>query len=136
MVSTIGLFPMDTIVINRGPRRIQLRRTVHDGLQSPPIWRRHGALSHPASDDSREQKRPGRQVRPFDPALWQDENEAIVLRGNLAKFSQNKDMRVALENTGARRIAEASPRDKCGASVGLHLTCVLPPVRRSVESTS
>ena len=64
------------------------------------------------SDDPREQKRLGRQVRHFDPVLWQDECEAIVLRGNLAKFSQNEEMRVALENTGARRIAEASPHDK------------------------
>ena len=65
-----------------------------------------------ASNDPREQKRLGRQVRHFDLALWQDECEAIVLRGNLAKFSQNEEMRVALENTGTRRIAEASPHDK------------------------
>ena len=65
-----------------------------------------------ASDDPREQKRLGRQVRHFDPALWQDECETIVLRGNLAKFSQIEEMRVALENTGNRRIAEASPHDK------------------------
>ena len=65
-----------------------------------------------ASNDPREQKRLGRQVRHFDPALWQDECEAIVLRGNLTKFSQNEEMRVALENTGARRIAVASPHDK------------------------
>ena len=64
-----------------------------------------------ASDDPREQKRLGRQVRHFDPALWQDEFEAIVLRGNLAKMSQKEEMLVALENTGARRIAEASPHD-------------------------
>ena len=31
------------------------------------------------SNDPREQKRLGRQVRHFDPALWQDECEAIVL---------------------------------------------------------
>ena len=42
----------------------------------------------------------------------QDECEAIVLRGNIAKFSQNEEMHVALENTGTRRIAEASPHDK------------------------
>ena len=51
-------------------------------------------------------------MRHFDLALWQGECEAIVLRGNLAKFSQNEEIRVALENTGARRIAEASPHDK------------------------
>ena len=60
-----------------------------------------------ASNDPREQKRLGCQVRHFDPALWQDECKAIVLRGNLAKFSENEEMCVALENTGTRRIAEA-----------------------------
>ena len=65
-----------------------------------------------ASNDPRELKRLGRQVRHFHPALWQNECEAIVLRSNLAKFSQNKEMGVALESTGAHRIAEASPHDK------------------------
>ena len=65
-----------------------------------------------ASDDPREQNRLGRQVRHVDPALWQDESEAIVLRGNPAKFSLNEEMRVALENKCARRITEASPHDK------------------------
>lgn len=65
-----------------------------------------------ASNDPREPKHLGRQARHFDPVLWQDECEAIVLRGNLAKILQNEDMRVALETTGARRIAEASPHDK------------------------
>ena len=53
-----------------------------------------------ACDDPPEQKHLGRQVRHFDPALWQGECEIIVLRGNLAIFSQNEEMRVALENTG------------------------------------
>ena len=65
-----------------------------------------------ASTDPREQKRLGRQVRLFDPAVWQDDCETTVFRGNLAKFSQNKEMRVALDYTGARRIAEVSPHDK------------------------
>ena len=51
-------------------------------------------------------------MRHFDPALWQDEFEVIVLRGNLAKFSQNEEIHAALEITGARRIAEATPHDK------------------------
>ena len=55
-----------------------------------------------ASDDSREHKRLERQVRHLDPALWQEECEGIVLQGNLAKFSPNEEIRVALENTGFR----------------------------------
>ena len=64
-----------------------------------------------ASDDPREQKRLGRQVRHLDYKLWQSECENIVLHGNLAKFSQNEEMHLALIGTGDRRLAEASPHD-------------------------
>ena len=64
-----------------------------------------------ASDDPREQKRLGRQVRHFDPELWQSECENIVLHGNFAKFSQNEEMYLALIQTGDRRLAKASPHD-------------------------
>ena len=47
----------------------------------------------------------------FDPELWHFECEHIVLHGNLAKFSQNEEMRLALTQTGDRRLAEASPHD-------------------------
>ena len=64
-----------------------------------------------ATKDPREQKRLGRHVRLFDPELWRSECEHIVLHGNLAKFSQNEDMHLALIQTGDRRLAEASPHD-------------------------
>ena len=64
-----------------------------------------------ATKDPREQKRLGRHVRLFDPELWHSECEHIVLHGNLAKFSQNEEMRLALIQTGDRRLAEASPHD-------------------------
>ena len=65
-----------------------------------------------ATDDPREQKRIGRQIRHFDHELWQQKCENIVLQGNLAKFSQNDEMRLALIHTGQRRLAEAIPHDK------------------------
>ena len=71
-----------------------------------------------ALDDPREQKRLGCQVRHFDPELWQSECANIVLRGNLAKFSQNKEMHLAFVQTGDRRLAEASPHDNLW-SIGL-----------------
>ena len=64
-----------------------------------------------ATKEPREQKRLGRHVRLFDPELWRSECEHIVLKGNLAKFSQNEEMRLALIQTGDRRLAEASPHD-------------------------
>ena len=65
-----------------------------------------------ATDDPREQKRIGRQIRHFDHESWQQKCENIILQGNLAKFSQNDEMRLALMHTGQRRLAEASPHDK------------------------
>ena len=64
-----------------------------------------------ASDDPREQKRLFRQVRHFDPELWQSECENIVFYGNFVNFSQNEEMNLALIQTGDRRLAEASPHD-------------------------
>ena len=64
-----------------------------------------------ATKDPREKKRLGRHVRLFDPELWRSECEHIVLHGNLAKFSQNEEMHLALIQTGDRRLAEASPHD-------------------------
>ena len=64
-----------------------------------------------ASDDPREQKRLGRQVRHFHPELWQSECENIVFHGNFAKCSPNEEMHLALIQTGDRRLAEASPHD-------------------------
>ena len=65
-----------------------------------------------ATKDPREQKRLGRHVRLFDPELlWRSECKHIVLHGNLAKFSQNKEMHLALIQTGDRRLADASPHD-------------------------
>ena len=64
-----------------------------------------------ATDDPREHKRFGRQVRHFDHDTWLQEGDNIAFRGNLAKFSQNENLRLALLHTGERRLAEASPYD-------------------------
>ena len=52
------------------------------------------------TDDPREHKHLGRQVRHFDHDSWQHERENIALQGNLAKFSQNEDFAV----TNKRRL--------------------------------
>lgn len=65
------------------------------------------AEPHPAK-----QKALGRAVRGFDDAVWCAHREDIVYNGNLLKFSQNDDLRQLLLETGARRIAEASPTDR------------------------
>ncbi|GAB7126288.1 NADAR domain-containing protein [Silvimonas sp. JCM 19000] len=53
----------------------------------------------------------GRQVRGFDKARWEQQRFDIVVRGNLAKFSQNADLRAFLLGTGAQVLVEASPVD-------------------------
>ena len=52
-----------------------------------------------ASDDPREQKRLGRHIRHFDHDFWHQECENSIRQGNLAKFSQNEKMRLALVHT-------------------------------------
>jgi ribA/ribD-fused uncharacterized protein len=54
----------------------------------------------------------GRQVRGFDDAIWTAARFDIVVRGNLAKFGQNDDLRDFLLGTGQRVLVEASPVDR------------------------
>ena len=69
-----------------------------------------------ASDDPREQKRLGRHVRHFDHELWQSECENTVLHGNLAKFSQNEEMHLALFKPPTAASPKQAPTTICGAS--------------------
>lgn len=59
----------------------------------------------------------GREVRHFDPAVWEAERYAIVLAGSLAKFGQHADLRAYLLGTGERVLVEASPVDRVWGSV-------------------
>ena len=64
-----------------------------------------------ASSDPREQKCLGRQMRHFDHELWQSACENIVVHGNLAKFSPNEEMHLALIQTGNRRSLKQDQRN-------------------------
>jgi ribA/ribD-fused uncharacterized protein len=65
-----------------------------------------------ASASPREHKALGRAVQGFDQRAWEAACLEIVVRGNLAKFRQNPAMRAALEATGDKLLAEASPLDR------------------------
>lgn len=54
----------------------------------------------------------GRTIANFNELIWQQHREAIVYRGNLAKFSQHDELKHFLLNTGNRVLVEASPVDK------------------------
>lgn len=62
--------------------------------------------------DPKQAKAIGREVRGFDSAVWERERLGIVVRGNLAKFSQHEDLRRFLVGTGDRVLVEASPLDR------------------------
>ena len=60
----------------------------------------------------KEYKQLGRQVKNFSPKLWDEKKFDIVVKGNLAKFSQNENLKQFLLNTKDKILAEASPYDK------------------------
>ena len=62
--------------------------------------------SHPG-----EAKKLGRKVKGFKQEIWLEHRFPIVVKGNLGKFSQNRDLKEFLLNTGDRILVEASPRD-------------------------
>ncbi|KZN40115.1 hypothetical protein N483_18170 [Pseudoalteromonas luteoviolacea NCIMB 1944] len=54
----------------------------------------------------------GREVLGFEQTLWDEKRFEIVVNANLAKFSQNADLKAFLLSTGNRVLVEASPVDK------------------------
>jgi ribA/ribD-fused uncharacterized protein len=61
----------------------------------------------------------GRMVRGFKEEIWTENCFDIVKRGNMAKFSQNKELFEFLANTKQRILVEASPVDKIwGIGIG------------------
>lgn len=59
----------------------------------------------------KEHKEWGRRVKGFDKDLWNNVAKEIVFLGNLAKFTQNKDLMEQLIATENRILVEASPYD-------------------------
>lgn len=64
-----------------------------------------------ATDDPTQMKALGRRASGFDKALWDEAKYSIVLAGNYAKFTQNRDLRDYLLSTGDAVLVEASPLD-------------------------
>ncbi len=54
----------------------------------------------------------GRKISGFKQEIWDKNCCDIVIRGNVAKFSQNNELREFLLNTGTLVLVEASPYDK------------------------
>ena len=54
----------------------------------------------------------GRLVKNYDQSVWDIKKYGIVYRGNLLKFTQNKDIQRVLLNTDDHILCEASPYDR------------------------
>ncbi len=54
----------------------------------------------------------GREVRGFKQDVWNDKRFEIVVAANMAKFSQNEQLKTFLLSTNERVLVEASPVDK------------------------
>ena len=65
------------------------------------------SASHP-----KQYKALGQKVSGFVQKIWDANCREIVVKGNVAKFSQNEDLRAFLLNTKERVLVEASPLDK------------------------
>lgn len=71
-----------------------------------------------AARDPKTAKALGRKVSNFDQAVWKANCSKLVVEGNVAKFSQNDDMKEFLLGTGDKVIVEAAPRD-CIWGIGM-----------------
>lgn len=53
----------------------------------------------------------GREVRNYDETTWNNVCRDVVLEGNFAKYTQNRELRAKLLETGDKCMVEASPQD-------------------------
>lgn len=64
------------------------------------------------SNSPANQKKLGRQVKNFDPAIWDTNARTIVYEGNKAKYTQNPELLTILLKSAPLILVEASPYDK------------------------
>ena len=65
-----------------------------------------------STNDVAEIKALGRQVHEYDDHVWNGMRQIIIYKGLLAKFSQNEDLKTALQQTGNAVLAECAVRDQ------------------------
>lgn len=64
-----------------------------------------------STDDVAEIKSLGREVSNYDEHVWNGVRQIVVYEGLLAKFSQNRDLRDRLKDTGGAVLAECAVKD-------------------------
>ena len=73
------------------------------------------------TDDVAEIKALGRGVLGYDDHYWNGMRQVIVYEGLVAKFSQNKDLKERLLDTGNGMLAECAVKDRIWG-IGLSMT--------------
>ena len=74
--------------------------------------------------EPKEQKKLGRTVKNFDEVAWNNIADLVVYNANLAKFSQNDELKQKLLATGDKLIVECSPYDSIWGN-GLDISTTL-----------
>ena len=101
------------------PRDMRLEGTVFCCCEQWMHWRKALLFGDAAiaaailgERDPARHKALGRDVAGFDPDAWAAVARDVVLRGNLAKFSQHPDLLARLRASCGTTLVEASPRDQ------------------------
>ena len=74
------------------------------------------------TDDPVQAKLLGKRISNFQMETWRDIQNTYMAKGLSTKFSQNPDLRQALEDTGSKTLVEANPKDTYWGA-GLSLEC-------------
>jgi len=85
--------------------------------------------------EPKEHKSLGRLVKNFDEIEWNKVADEIVFQANLAKFSQNLELKQKLLRTGNKIIVECSPYDKIWGN-GLNITDTLNTIPENWKGTN
>ena len=100
-----ALFELDGIVYPTAEHYMMAQKARLFGDQA--TYEKILAAPHPGAA-----KKLGREVQGFDEAIWSQHRFELVIRGNLAKFGQNAELKQFLLATQARVLVEASPVDR------------------------
>ena len=68
-----------------------------------------------ATDDTQEQQKIGRDSKGYIKEVWEGRRQIVAVRGLLAKFSQNEDLRKKLLDTGDAYLVECAYSDTAWA---------------------
>lgn len=98
-------FTVDSVEYNTAEQYMMAQKAVLFGDEK--IRAEIMAASHP-----KQYKDLGRRISGFKQDIWDKSCRDIVVKGNVAKFSQNEELKAFLLNTNSRILVEASPYDR------------------------